>query len=241
MGAAPRLIDESAIERAAAELERVRELTELTKRMRSLQRTTLAGTTLESTGLATLPALAPLLPGGALQPGAVYGVAGSLSLVMGLLAGPSADGAWCAVVGVPEFGAEAAARFGVALPRLALVPEPGAAWLSVTAALADALTVVVVRPAERVSDADASRFAARLRRRGCTLIVVEGAGSGASLWPGALAGLSVVESSWNGITMGHGYPLERTITVRSEVRGGRARSASLRVAVAGVAAIEVAA
>ncbi|WKK71268.1 hypothetical protein Q0F99_17650 [Rathayibacter oskolensis] len=66
-----------------------------------------------------------------------------MSLAMGLLAGPSAEGAWCGVVGVPEFGAEAAAGIGIDLERLVLEPSPAEHWLTVTAALVDVLTVIL--------------------------------------------------------------------------------------------------
>jgi hypothetical protein len=171
----------------------------------------------------TLPAFASLLPGGALQAGSSYSVSGSMTLLMGLLSSASADGAWCGVVGVPEFGAEAASRFGIELGRLVLVREPADAWLPVTAALADALAIVAVRPAARVSDAEAAKLAARLRQRGAVLI------SFGALWPGSEAALAVTGSRWKGVGRGHGYPRERLVTVRSEVRGGRARVAQLRL------------
>ncbi|WP_298227320.1 hypothetical protein [Gryllotalpicola sp.] len=198
------------VERAAADLERVRELN---ARVRSLQRITLAGSAVEgSPVLPTLPDLQTLLPGGGLQPGGVYSVIGSTSLLMGLLAGPSAAGLWCAVVGVPWFGAEAASRLGIDLSRLVLVPSPGSAWLAVVAALADALRVVAVRPASRVSETDAARLRARLRQHDAALIAF-------GEWPGATARLSVAHSAWQGMGQGHGYPRERVVTVRAEVRG----------------------
>ena len=93
---------------------------ELQERIRQLQTPRL-----DTPGLPTHPALARLLPGGALQEGATYSIDRSLTLLMLLLAAPSAAGIWCGVVGVPEFGVEAAAGFGIDLERLALVPRPG--------------------------------------------------------------------------------------------------------------------
>ena len=88
----------------------------------------------------THPALAGLLH---LQTGSTYGVE-SASLATMLLAGPSADGLWCGIVGSPGrdgtgIGLEAAAAAGVELSRTILVPDPGDAWLEVTAALIDVL------------------------------------------------------------------------------------------------------
>lgn len=213
----------NAIEKAQADLERIRELK---SRISGMERTRLA-----TRAVPTLPAFASLLPGGALQAGGVYSVDGSMTLLMGLLSAASADGAWCGVVGVPEFGAEAAAHFGIELGRLVLVREPGAAWLPVAAALADALTIVVVRQgagegggnARGVSDTDAAKLAARLRQRGSVLI------SFGTRWPGSEAVLTVTGSRWSGIGRGYGYPRERLVTVRSEVRGGRPRLAQLRL------------
>lgn len=200
----------SALEKAAADLERVQELR---GRIRSMQRVDI------DPALPTLPALAPLLPGGALRAGGSYSVTGSLSLVMGLLAAPSAEGSWCGVVGVPEFGAEAAARLGVDLSRLVLVPRPGRSWFAVTAALADALAVVAVRPRSAVSETDAARLRARLRQRGAALVTLGD-------WPGVEARLSVEAISWSGIGRGHGYPREHAMTVLSRW-GDRSRSARL--------------
>jgi hypothetical protein len=134
-------------------------------------------------------------------------------LLTALLAGPSADGAWCGIIGVPEFGAEAAGQLGVDLERLVMVPHPGEHWLSVTAALADAVTVVVTKPGGRVRDADAARLAARLRQRGAMLIALGD-------WPGAVARLTMTESVWSGLGRGHGYPRARMATVVSMGRDG---------------------
>src|SRR4051794_15451831 len=97
---------------------------ELQSRIRQMQSTKLAVRTLP-----TLPALADLLPGGGRRVGASYSVEGSASLAMALMAGPAANGAWCGVVGMPEFGAEAAAGLGIDLTRVVLVPRPGEQWL----------------------------------------------------------------------------------------------------------------
>lgn len=189
---------------------------ELQARIRQMQ-----ATKLDSRSIPTHPAIARLLPGGGLQEGSVYSVAGSGTLLMALLAGPSAAGSWCGIVGVPEFGVEAASRFGIDLERLVLVPNPGEHWLAVTAAVADVLSVVVARPPKRASDSSIARLAARLRQRGSTLIVL---GS----WPQSEAMLTLSKSDWSGIGQGNGYLAARqaTVTVTSRL-GGRPRSARL--------------
>ncbi len=195
--------------------ERVQQLQE---RIRQLQ-----APTLDTRILPTHPVIGRLLPGGALKEGATYSVDRSLTLLMLLLAAPSAAGVWCGVVGVPEFGVEAAAGFGIDLERLVLVPQPGDQWLATTAAIADALGVIVIRPPRQASDASVARLSARLRKRGATLLVL-------GTWPQSEAMLSITASTWTGIGNGHGHlqTREATVTVTSKT-GGRPRSARIRL------------
>ena len=204
---------------------------ELRQRIRSMQ-----ATKLDSRLIPTHPAIADLLPGGGLKQGAVYSIGNSASigntasvenaatLLLALLAAPSAAGSWCGVVGVPEFGVEAAASFGIDLDRLVLVPQPGDQWLAVTAAIADVMTVVVTKPPRVASESKLARLAARLRQRGSTLIVV----GSHSAWPQSEALLSLSESSWIGIGAGYGHLTARQVTVTVPQRvGGRPRSARM--------------
>ncbi len=132
-------------------------------------------------------------------------------MLLALLAPPSRDGHWCGVVGIPEFGAEAARLAGVALDRLALVPEPGEQWLAATAALVEALPVVAVRPSGRVREADAARLGSRLRDRGSVLLVH-------GPWPRAEALLSLDDALWAGLGAGYGCLTEREVTVTVSTR-----------------------
>lgn len=165
------------------------------------------------------PALAGLLPDGGLRPGCAYQVSGG-ALLLALLAESSTAGAWCSVVGMPEFGIEAARSAGVALERLALVPQPGQRWLSVVAALAEVMGVVAVRPPARVHPAEANRLAARLRERGCVLIAC-------GEWPRAEASLSLDRGQWFGLGEGHGYLSGREVEVTARTRHGLTRTARL--------------
>ncbi|GAA4742761.1 hypothetical protein GCM10025783_12730 [Amnibacterium soli] len=184
----------------------------LQARIASMQARTLGARTMP-----TNEAVAPLLPGGALRSGVAYAAPGSLALAMLLLAGPSAAGAWCGVVGIPEFGAEAAAELGIALDRLVLVPAPAEHWLSVTAQLAEVLPVVLVRPpAAGASPGEVSRLASRLRQRDATLLV-------AGRWSGAEATLEVTGGSWSGIGAGWGYLSARELDVVVTAREVRSR------------------
>ncbi len=189
---------------------------ELQSRIRQMQ-----ATRLDTRLIPTHPAIAGLLPGGGLKQGVAYSVERSSALIMALLAGPSAAGSWCAVVGIPEFGVEAAQGYGIDLERLVLVPRPGEQWLAVTAAVADVVGVVVTRPPKRASDSSVSRLTARLRQRGSTLIVL-------GTWPQSEAMLSLSESSWTGIGQGHGHLAARQVTVTVSSRAdARPRSARL--------------
>lgn len=176
---------------------------------------------LDARRIAVSGALAPLLPAG-LRCGASYRVEGSNGLLMALLAHASAAGSWCAVVGVPEFGVEAAAGFGLDLERLVLVPDAGRQWLGVVASLADAVSIVAVRPQGTVGEADAARLAARLRQHDCVLLAL-------GPWPQTEALLRVGESEWSGLGRGHGRLTERTVRVEVAARSGQGRATRLRL------------
>ncbi len=137
------------------------------------------------------PALAPLLPGG-LRRGAVTAVLGSTWLVLGVLAHALVDGTWGAVVGHPDLGLLAAARAGVPLDRLGLVPEPGDRTAEVLAALADGMGAVLVGPRAALPVADARRITARARDRGTALLTT-------MPWPGAHVVLRASPVHWAGV------------------------------------------
>ncbi|WP_100811118.1 MULTISPECIES: hypothetical protein [unclassified Microbacterium] len=157
------------------------------------------------------PLLAELLPEGGLRPGSSYAISASPSLLLALISTASQAGSWCAAIGMPTLGAEAAASFGVDLERLVLIPEPGQRWLAVAAAVAEVLPIVAVRPQGRARDGDVARLSARLRDRGTVLLVLGD-------WPGADALLSVSEPYWSGVEAGHGYLEGREVTVTASSR-----------------------
>ncbi len=176
------------------------------------------------------PVFSSLLPEEGLQTGATYTVSPSPSLVLALLAAASGKGLWCAVVGMPTLGVEAAAAFGIALPRLILVPEPGDRWLAVASALAEVVPLIAVQPGGRARDADMSRLSARLRDRGSTLLITESTESGT--WPQSEGSIRLHDQHWLGIGEGWGLIEGSTATVSAQTRSSPMTS-SVRVRLPG--------
>lgn len=176
------------------------------------------------------PAFAALLPEEGLQTGTSYTVSPSPSLVLALLSAASQKGHWCAVVGMPTLGAEAAAAYGIDLARLILVPTPGERWLAATSALAEVVPLIVVVPGTRARDADVSRLSARLRDRGCTLLITESPDTGR--WPQSEGTIRLHDPHWHGLGAGWGLLSERTVTVTAQTRHSP-RPTSVRVQLPG--------
>ncbi|MQA86916.1 MAG: hypothetical protein GEV03_20375 [Streptosporangiales bacterium] len=166
-----------------------------------------------------VPTLCELLPARGLRRGSTVAVApttGASSLLVALVAGASRANGWCAAVGMPELGAMWAAEMGMALDRLAAVPQPGRWWPTTVAALLEGVDVVLVRPSERPTAREMRRLTARARERGAVLVV-------AGPWEGAELRLAVTASRWQGVGMGHGHLRARELRVRAEGRGAAAR------------------
>lgn len=175
--------------------------------------------------LSVSSALAPVLPDG-LRRGSTVAVSGSVALLLAVLGAASADGAWCALVGMPPISAEAARDFGIELSRLPLVPCPGSSWVVVVGALLDAVDVVVARAPARLADGDIRRLAARARSRGAVFVPYL---TGGAHWPHADVRLSVEGGSWSGIGLGYGRLRQRQITVTAIGRGSAARGRTARL------------
>jgi hypothetical protein len=172
--------------------------------------------------LPVLPALRDLLPGGALQRGSVVTSGDWGLLALALTAGAIADGAWCAIVGVPAMGVRAAAEAGLDPDRVLLVGEPGASWPQVVASLLDGFDIVLLRPPDQPSAQLRRKLEAAARRYGSVLVV-------AGEWPGAQSRLLVTDTQWTGIGAGHGRLRARRAQVVASGRGAgeRPRSAWL--------------
>lgn len=162
------------------------------------------------------PAFGDLLPDGGLATGVAYTVSSSPSLVLALVSAASRKGHWCAVIGMPTLGVEAAAGFGIDLSRLILVPDPGERWLAVTSALTEVVPLIVVQPMSRVADAEVSRLGARLRDRGSTILVAESVAMGA--WPQSEGRIRLRDPQWHGLGSGWGLLSDCTVTVTAETR-----------------------
>jgi hypothetical protein len=163
--------------------------------------------------------VAELLPGG-LRRGTVLSVSGSTSLVLALAGEASREGSWVAIVGMPHVGLVAAARRGVDLARLALVPHPGAQAATAAAACIDGMDLVILGPRLALSDADRRRLAARARERGSVLL---SAGVAGVAWPGARIEMAVEFAQWSGLGAGDGRLRDREVVVAVRERGGPVR------------------
>jgi hypothetical protein len=162
--------------------------------------------------LPVLPALRELLPRGGLARGSVAVVAEFSLLALALAAGASADGAWCAIAGMPEAGVLAAAGLGLDTERTLLVPDPGSAWPQVVASLLDGCELVVLRPPAGAPAPVRQRLEATLRRGRRVLLV-------AGDWPGAHVRFRVITQGWTGLGDGHGRLRACCAEVMADGRG----------------------
>ncbi len=180
-----------------------------------------------------LPPFAELLGHPGVRRGSTVVVAGTdvpggTSLLLALLAGPSREGAWCALVGASDLGLAAAAELGVVLSRLLLVPDPGPRPAQVAGALLDGCDLVCVRTPTALGAPDVRRLAARARERRTVLVVVTGrlplpaARRGArSGWPDAPdVRLEVTAGRFSGPGQGDGRVTAHLVEVTAARRRG---------------------
>lgn len=160
-------------------------------------------------------ALGPLLPDGGLRRGSTLAVAGAgaTSLAFALLAEITAEGGWCAAVGVPSLGLLAANHAGVDLSRLALVTAPGPDWPTIVAALLDAFEIVLLGRLDPVATRLQRRLAIRLRDRGRVLMTL---GSAELPHMPADVRLFGAAATWDGLEQGAGHLRRRQVRIRAE-------------------------
>lgn len=106
-------------------------------------------------------------------------------------------------MGWGDLGIEAAQQYGADLSRMVVVPDPGADWVEVTAALVDVVGLVALRPSGTVEPSRASVLAARLRTREAAMVVWGD-------WPRANARIQVERVSWSGLAGGTGRLVSRS-------------------------------
>ncbi len=189
-----------------------------------------AGSVAAERTLPLLPAFAALMTTPTVQRGSVVGCSGAaaVSLALALAAGPSQQGSWVAVVGMPMLGLAAAAEAGVALERLVAVVEPDTPfddtrWADLLAACIDGFDVLLLGPGtQQVRPATARRLTARLQSRGAVAITV-----GAPVF-GADLRFECTSATWSGLGDGHGVARQRRAAVElTGRRVPRARRAEL--------------
>lgn len=161
-------------------------------------------------------ALQPLLRDGGLVRGQVVGVAGSagLSLATAVVARAAVTGSWVAVVGVEDFGVEAAAGLGLPLERLVSVDAGSSAldWADRIAACADGFELVVTTHPRRPAPHLLRRVRQRLQAHGSVLVLIDPDGTTCDVL------LTAVDSRWVGIGAGHGALLARSVQVSATGR-----------------------
>ena len=174
-----------------------------------------------SQSLGLLPEVAKLVPGGRINPGSVFTVIGSRMLHLSLLAAASQAGTWVAIVGQPDLGVAAIAQAGLALERVALVPDPSGDAALVCAALLEAVCIVVGVEVD-LRDSERRRLAARARERG-TVIISE------APWPGAQLTLEAGRRSWLGANQGEGWLQSWRMEVQRTGRGSAAKPKQFQI------------
>ncbi|GAA3943127.1 hypothetical protein [Actinoplanes auranticolor] len=171
------------------------------------------------------PALAGLLPWpGGIRRGATVAAVGSTSLVIALLTEAMSAGSWAAIVGMPTFGALAAAEAGVPLEHLALIPEPGPDWPTVVSAAIDGVDIVVVATPDNVADSMIRALMNRARQKGTVLIPT-------SAWTGCDLVITLTGRTWSGLSHGHGRLRSQQMTLQAVGRGRAARPCAVTVAI----------
>ena len=174
------------------------------------------------------PALSPLLPDG-IRRGSTVSVSGSVSLLLALISAASAEGAWCALVGLPTHQRGGSRRSTASTSNgWPIVPPTGSELDhgSRRPARCGRHRGAASRPRGRCRG-DVRRLAARARNRDAVLMPFQpGTAVNGETWPAADVRLSAQGGRWTGIGAGYGRLRQRRLTVTAEGRGSAARSRS---------------
>lgn len=130
--------------------------------------------------------------------------------------------AWTAAIAMPDLGCLAAAEHGIDLKRLGLIPQPGAHWPTVTAALIDGFDVVAIRPPSPLTAPEHRRLAARIRQRGALLVAT-------TPWDNPDVTLRVTHQQWHGLGQGTGRLKYRNVTLTIDGRSALTRSRQIEL------------
>lgn len=162
------------------------------------------------------PALTRLFPDAGLRRGHVVGCTGgaAMSVACALAVRAVTDGAWLAVVGVPDFGVEAAVELGVAPERVvAVAASTLTEWADRVAAATDGFELILTEP-PRGAERAMRKLRQRLHSRGSVLVTVH------PDLPRVTCdvGVGTTVEEWVGIGCGHGRLAARRVTIRSSGR-----------------------
>ena len=177
--------------------------------------------------LRTLPVPAPiaeLLPRGGLARGTVASVAGTSSVLVGLLASVTASGSHAAVIGMPDLSLLAAVEQGADLTKIALVPEPMGSAVEVAAILLDGVDLVILGlSGAAVTPTRARAVVARARSKGAVLLVVEGR------WDGVDLRIESRVAGYSGLGEGHGRVTGVQLDVAAAGKGFQRRTQRMEI------------
>ncbi|UNN05206.1 hypothetical protein [Rhodococcus opacus] len=179
------------------------------------------------TALRTLPVpppIAELLPWGGLARGTVASVAGTTSVLIGLLASVTAAGSHAAVIGMPDLSLLAAVEQGADLSRIAIVPEPKDTAVEIAAILLDGVDLVILGLAgASVTPSRARAVVARARSKGAVLLVTDG------LWDGVDLRIESRVAGYSGLGEGHGRVTGVHLDVAAAGKGFQRRTLRMEI------------
>ncbi|MGY4783688.1 hypothetical protein ACVH9Z_27695 [Rhodococcus opacus] len=179
------------------------------------------------TTLRTLPVPSPiaeLLPRGGLARGTVASVAGTSSVLVGLLASVTAAGSHAAVIGMPDLSLLAAVEQGADLSKIAIVPAPKDSAVEVAAILLDGVDLVILGlSGAAVTPSRARAVVARARSKGAVLLVTEGH------WDGVDLRIESRVAGYSGLGEGHGRVTGVQLDVAAAGKGFQRRTQRMEI------------